>query len=120
MPRLSPQKNAACGNTLTQALSFNGNVIQWDANAPTAALVNTPIQGRQAAWLNDWTLIFESSQSGSARLYTYDTRTGLCAQVSSSGADRLYAGGDVWAAWTATGGYRDSKGRTHEIGRAHV
>ena len=113
MPRLSPQLNAALGATLTQSISHNGTVIRWDANAPSSSLVDTPILGRHAAWLNDWTLIFESSQSGNSRIYTFDTRTGVCAQVSASGADRLYAGGDVWAAWTSSGGYRDSLGRTH-------
>lgn len=113
MPRLSPQLNAALGATTTQPLSYNGVAIQWDENAPVASVANTPILGRLATWLNDWTLIFESSPSGSARLYTYDTRTGAAVQVSSSGADRLYAGGDVWAAWSAGSGYRDSLGRTH-------
>lgn len=113
MPRLNKQLKSALGASTTQSLSYNGTVIHWDANAPVNSLVNTPILGRHAVWLNDWTLVFESSQSGSARLYTYDTRTGVSAQVSASGADRLYAGGDVWAAWTSSGGYRDSLGRSH-------
>ena len=114
MPRLSRERRVAMGAS-PQQLSYDGNVISWDANPPLPvySFANTPILGRQIAWLNDWTLIFESSQSGTARLYTYDTRTGVAVQVSSTGADRLRASGDVWAAWLSASGYRDSNSRTH-------
>ena len=114
MPRLSRARRVAMGAS-PQQLSYDGNVISWDANPPLPvySFANTPVLGRQIAWLNDWTLIFESSQSGAARLYTYDTRTGAAVQVSSTGADRLRASGDVWAAWLSASGYRDSNSRTH-------
>jgi len=123
MPRLSFERKIAMGAS-TQKLSYNGSTFRWNAHpiygeATPEGLVGAEISGSSIAWLNPWTLVFQSCQTptsesgGLCRVYTHDTRTGLTTQVSSSGADILYAAGDVWAARLSETGYRDSKGRTH-------
>jgi len=113
MPRLNAELSVAMGNNSNKPLSHDTNLLFWDSNAPTAALVGQSIVGSKIRWLTETNLVFESCQSGTCRIYTYDTRTGVCAEVSAAGADELYAGGGVWAKYLTGTGYVDSEGRTN-------
>lgn len=113
MPQISNEFNIAMGTAAAASLSFDGGAFNWDTNAPTPALIGRNITGDHIQWLTESTLVFESSQSGTRRLYTYNIRTGACSQVSASGADVLYAGGGIWAKSLSGTGYVDSLGRTH-------
>lgn len=118
MPHLSPQYKVAMGIGATE-LSYDGTAIQWTSHPFYPELVGRPIIGDGIAWLNSWTLVFQSCQTptspsvtAACRLYTYDIRTTAISLVSNSGATIIRAGGGVWAAWLEGVGYRDSLGRT--------
>lgn len=100
------------GQANASAISYEGTPLRWDANAPTSALVGSLIVGSKARWLDTAKVIFESCQSGTCRLYTYDINTRTCAQVSATGATALFAGGGIWAKYLTGTGYVDSLGRT--------
>lgn len=121
MSQLSTGRLVALGEQNNSALSYGTATLAprppvplvWDSNAPSTELVGTTIYGNKIRWLKSDLLLFESCQPATCRLYTYNVRTRECAQVSASGADILFAGGNIWAKWTDSGGYVDSVGRTH-------
>lgn len=119
MPRLSTQNKIAMGINTTE-LSYDGQILKWPSHPVYSDLVGKPIVGSKNQWLNPWTLVFQSCQTptnndvaSACRLYSYDIRTATLTQVSASGANQVYAGGGIWAAWLDGSGYRDSLGRTH-------
>ena len=120
MPRLNLQGKSTLGID-AQKISYDGNILTWTSHPLHAALVDTqPIIGGTTAWLDNSTLVFQSGQSAtsdndsaSRRIYTYNIYGNVITSVSASGADDLYAGWGIWAAWLSGSGYRDSLGRTN-------
>lgn len=113
MPRLNAGLQVTMGTSSSSGLSYDGQVLYWNATASLPALINQPIIASRSAWVNRWTIVFESCQSGTCRVYTYDIPTSQITQVSTTGADALYADGGVWAKWVNGVGYEDSIGRSH-------
>lgn len=104
-------------------LDTNSGYLLLDGEVSTTSMlpIGSSIIGNKIRWVDTQTLIFESSQSGSRRLYTHDTRTGNTTQVSIFGADHLFADGGVWARWLSGDGYQDSNDRgSDEYGVAGV
>ena len=60
-----------------------------------------------ACWLGE-AVLYQREEDGRAFL---ESTVGA---IDKQGANRLAAGGNVWAAWLAVVGYRDSRGRTSE------
>lgn len=109
MPRINAQGKIGLGRTTAHALSYDGNILYWDVNAPTPSLVGSPIFGEQLAWVSSTVLIFTVPGYG---LYTYNINTRATALEHATDADILVGNGTVWAAWKDGTGYFDSASRT--------
>lgn len=88
MPKLN-SRGEWCAGIGGGTVSANGKTI------------STPAGG--ACWLDDDTVLYQTSASGSYILETYNVRTAARATVSTRGANNIVAGGSRWAAWL--GGY---------------
>lgn len=104
MPVLS-RTNLACGGVGDGQVSVEGAV--------PAALVG--VVGGGTRWLDmgGFRPVYQRSQGGRYWLEALDLRSGVTIEVSGLGANRIEAGGGVWAAWLAGVGYRDALGRSH-------
>lgn len=99
-------------NELLKLDTNSGYLLLDGESSPTSLLpIGEPVVGNKIRWVDVNTLIFESSQSGQRRLYTYNIKTNTFTQVSIFGADHLYADGGVWARWLDGDGYQDSLDR---------
>lgn len=114
MPRISPQGKLAIGYQLSR-LFYGGTQLRWDQNAPRLELNGSPIIGEYLSWLNETTLIFSVCDGPTCSIHTYSIPNKITTKVSEIGADRLWSGGNVWAAWKSGIGYFDSLSRTNAL-----
>lgn len=89
-------------------LNRNGDVVLGVADGIVSINGRQVARGGGARWLTPTTIIYQRSPDWA--LETYDLTTGQKTVVDTRGANDLYAGGGVWAAWLAGQGVRTSLG----------
>lgn len=92
-------------NTLGQvAQGVGGGIAAYDDHA-----VAQPAGG--TAWITDDEIVYQVCANG-CQIQKFNVRTGQYSTASPSGANDLYAGGGVWAAWLGGAGVFTSTGIT--------
>ncbi len=98
-------------------LSTTGSAVMGIAGIETSIDGTTPaaLTGSTGGWdwLNEDVIVGQSDFGSGFILYTYDVNTLVLAEVlidglPVDGANELAAGGDVWAKWLSTEGFRTS------------
>lgn len=96
MPRLSTLGSAVMG--------IGGIETSVDGTTP-AALVGS-VGGWD--WLNTTTIVGQSDFGSGFKVYTYDVNTLVLTEVDATGANDVWAGGDVWQKWLSGEGVKTS------------